>query len=102
LTIVVALVVAACSKPAKSSSCSIIASRFRSTLRLASGSCATAADCGCYNPVIEEAGCGGVTDGVTAAKLGTIEADFHKASCPWPHVCAASACAPQCSSGKCE
>jgi hypothetical protein len=75
--------------------------RFRAASVAATGACATDAECGCFNPVVDEAGCGGVTDATTAAALAAIERDFHAASCPWPHQCAPWACEPTCRAGRC-
>ena len=87
-------------KPA-GATCKDLADSFRKTWKQAPGTCAADADCGCFNPVIEEAGCGGVTDRATATKLAGIESAFHVASCPWPHLCAAQVCAPRCTAGRC-
>jgi hypothetical protein len=38
--------------PAATATCAAIADRFRQTLAGASGTCAAATDCDCYNPVI--------------------------------------------------
>jgi len=84
-----------------STSCDVIAARFRTALSATAGTCRTDADCACYNPVITEAGCGGITDATTAAQLAAIEREFHAASCPWPHQCAAMSCQPHCASGRC-
>ncbi len=82
-------------------SCAELTQAFRRTWKQAPGTCATDNACGCYNPVVEESGCGGVTDSATAATLAGIEKQFHAASCPWPHACAAQACNPQCAGGRC-
>jgi hypothetical protein len=81
--------------------CTALAARFKHAVDTAPGSCATAADCACYNPVAAGLGCGGVTDRTTSATLATIEAEFHAAKCSWPLECAAWNCAPRCQSGHC-
>jgi hypothetical protein len=68
----------------------------------ATGACAAASDCGCFNPVVEEAGCGGITDAVTTRELQAIETRFHADGCPWPHQCGAWACVPVCHEGRCR
>src|SRR4051812_16265677 len=82
--------------------CAEIAARFEAALHAASGLCATAAECACYNPVAKSAGCGGVTDRATADQLSALEAEFHQASCRWPVECAAWSCAPKCVNGHCR
>jgi hypothetical protein len=113
MTIAVVVAVAtACSKheaprpgdvdvPPPTPACPAIASRFRDTLAHAPGTCHVDADCGCYDPVVEEVGCGGVTDRATATRLQAIEAEFLGVGCPWPHLCAAIACTPVCHEGRC-
>jgi hypothetical protein len=81
--------------------CADLSRSFRTTWKQAPGTCGADTECACYNPVVEEAGCGGVTDRATASSLAKIEAAFHAASCPWPHMCAAQACNPQCVTGRC-
>lgn len=97
---------AAATKPAASpptvSVCDEITARFRETLAGATGSCTADAECACYNPVIGEAGCGGVTDAATGGRLTAIEAEFHAAKCQWPHQCPAQLCAPKCVDGRCR
>ena len=85
----------------ESGDCAAIAARFRQALGEATGTCSSDSDCACYNAVIPEAGCGGITDAATAARLAGIEHDFHAASCPWPHQCGASLCQPHCTSSRC-
>jgi len=82
--------------------CSVHAASFRAALASASGACTTSTDCACYNPVVGEAGCGGITDAATAARLGAIEAAFHADACPWPHLCGATACNPVCVASRCQ
>jgi hypothetical protein len=84
-----------------SATCAAIAERFRQTLASASGACATDADCGCYNPVVAEAGCGGVTDQHTAVALGELQTEFLASGCDWPHQCGPWACEPRCDDGRC-
>lgn len=74
---------------------------FRAALAGATGTCTRAEDCGCFNPVVEEAGCGGITDAATAARLGAIQGDYFRAGCAWPHACAAWSCEPTCRAGRC-
>jgi len=103
--------VVSCNKPKEKASvevdsapppvCLGMAAKFRDTLSHATGTCHVNGDCGCYNPVVEEVGCGGVTDLGTSEKLRTIETDFLASGCPWPHLCAAVMCAPVCHEGKC-
>jgi hypothetical protein len=82
--------------------CAAITGRFRDALAGATGTCKADAECAYYNPVIAEAGCGGVTDAAAAKRLGAIEAEFHAAKCQWPHQCAAQVCAPKCVDGRCR
>jgi len=88
--------------PATVDPCSVHTASFRAALASASGACTTSIDCACYNPVVGEAGFGGVTDAATAARLGAIEAAFHVDGCPWPHLCEATACNPVCVAGRCQ
>ena len=67
----------------------------------ATGSCETNSDCGCFNPVVGEAGCGGITDRTTTDELGAIEQRFHADNCPWPHQCGPWSCQPECREGRC-
>ncbi len=83
------------------SRCDEIATRFLAAVSAGTGECASSQDCGCYNPVHGGLGCGGVTDATTIAQLSSLEAEFHAASCPWPHQCGPWACAPRCESGRC-
>jgi hypothetical protein len=82
-------------------SCRELSGIFRKTWKQAPGTCAADADCGCFNPVVEEAGCGGVTDRETATKLAKIESAFQASSCRWPHLCGAQVCSPRCKAGRC-
>jgi hypothetical protein len=103
LAVVISFACATPSEPAKPADpCVAIAGRFRDALKAASGRCEKDADCGCYNPVIAEAGCGGVTDGATVATLRALEGEFHQAKCAWPHQCPAQQCAPRCDHGTCR
>lgn len=81
--------------------CADVRRRFSETLAKATGACATAADCGCYDPVAAGLGCGGVTDAATAKALRDVEAELHANRCRWPHSCGPWACAPRCESGRC-
>jgi hypothetical protein len=82
--------------------CVDIRKRFDAALATRTDACATAADCGCYNPVGgPHLGCGGVTDAPTVAKLAAIEREFHARSCAWTHNCAAWACTPSCVNKRC-
>ena len=81
--------------------CRAIADRFDTIHAGADGACRTNADCGCYNPVSRKSGCGGITDRETAKKLGELEAEFHRAKCPWWFQCAPWACMPVCAAGRC-
>lgn len=87
--------------PASVDPCTAHQAAFRAALASASGTCTTDTECGCFNPVVGEAGCGGITDAATAARLGAIEADFHRDGCPWPHLCGPWACTPVCREGRC-
>ena len=40
-------------------------------------------------------------DDAEATALATIEKNFHAASCPWPHMCGAQTCNPECVAGRC-
>jgi hypothetical protein len=88
-------------EPQAAGSCEAIAARFRTAMSAATGRCESDADCMCFNPVVSEAGCGGITDRPTATRLATIESDFHTAGCPWPHQCGPWACRPACQEGHC-
>lgn len=81
--------------------CTLHRAAFRAAMATATGTCIADADCGCFNPVVEEAGCGGITDAATAARMAAIEADFHRDGCPWPHLCGPWACTPVCREGRC-
>ncbi|MCU0849607.1 MAG: hypothetical protein MUD12_17135 [Spirochaetes bacterium] len=82
--------------------CGKLASRFDVILEKAGGTCRTAADCGCYNPVSPNVGCGGVTDRKTVKELSRVETEFHRIKCSWPVDCAAWLCKPACVRGKCR
>jgi hypothetical protein len=88
--------------PAKTGPCADIAARFKATLARGSGTCKTAADCGCYNPVAAGLACGGVTDKTTSTQLAKIQQEFFAAKCKWPIQCAAWECKPRCVSGACQ
>jgi len=83
------------------SECSRIQARFEETVDRASRACRQDGDCGCFNPVVEDLGCGGVTDRGTAGRLARLEHEFHSAGCEWPHQCPAMACMPRCVAGRC-
>jgi hypothetical protein len=83
------------------SGCDAHAEAFRAAMRGATGTCASDGDCGCFNPVVSEASCGGVTDGATATRLGAIERAFRGEGCDWPQACAPWACQPACREGRC-
>jgi len=87
--------------PVVADPCEAHRAAFRAALAAATGSCTSAADCGCFNPVVAEAGCGGITDAATSARLGAIEGDYFRAGCDWPHACAAWSCEPTCHAGRC-
>ena len=81
--------------------CEVHRASFRAAIASATGTCTADAECGCFNPVVGEAGCGGITDAVTAARMAAIEAAFHAADCPWPHACGPWSCTPVCREGRC-
>ena len=87
--------------PEPSSTCEGHGDDFRARMATATGSCTTDSECGCFNPVVAEAACGGITDRASADALGVIEAAFHASGCPWPHQCAAWSCEPACREGRC-
>ena len=87
--------------PAPVSACDGHSADFRARMATATGSCTSDAECGCFNPVVGEAGCGGITDRASSDALGVIEATFHADACPWPHRCAPWACEPACREGRC-
>ena len=67
----------------------------------AGGACSTDADCECFNGgVSQKTPCGGVTDKITAAKLGKLISDYETAHCD-SLMCAASICKPMCKSSHC-
>lgn len=113
LAVVFALLVSACGAepsavppppavaPPPGDPCDVHRAAFRAALASATGACTADAECGCYDPVVGEAGCGGITDGATAARLSAIEADFHRDDCPWPHMCGPWSCTPVCREGRC-
>ena len=81
--------------------CVVHQDAFRVALASATGTCATNDDCGCYNPVIAEAGCGGITDAATASRLRAIEDAWRSDGCQWPHQCGPWSCEPVCREGRC-
>lgn len=81
--------------------CDVHRAAFRAAMASATGACSDASECGCFNPVVGEAGCGGITDAATATRLGEIERAFHEDDCPWPHACPAWSCVPTCEAGRC-
>ncbi|MBN8611454.1 MAG: hypothetical protein J0L92_12755 [Deltaproteobacteria bacterium] len=89
--------------PATSTSgaCVVHQDAFRVALASATGTCATNDDCGCYTPVIAEAGCGGITDAATATRLRAIEDAWRSDGCQWPHQCGPWRCEPVCREGRC-
>jgi hypothetical protein len=94
---------AAATTPASANACADIRARFNAAHAKRTDTCSADSDCACFNPVGgPQLGCGGVTDAATSKKLGAIEAEFHAASCPWTHNCAAWACAPKCVAGRCS
>jgi hypothetical protein len=82
--------------------CAELQQRFAQVLAAAPGRCRDASECGCYNPVAPGTGCGGVTDALTARRLGEIQAEFLGAGCRWPVQCGPQACRPQCVAGRCQ
>jgi len=74
---------------------------FRAAPASPSGTCQSDSDCACYSPVVEEAGCGGVTDARTARALSRIQDAWHAEGCRWPRQCGPSRCDPVCSDGQC-
>ena len=82
--------------------CRAIQEEFGRVLRTATGSCTQDDECGCFDPVIGEAGCGGITDSATTNQLRAITTRFHEAGCPWPHQCGPWACMPVCREGQCR
>ena len=89
--------------PSTSDTCAAIRARFNAVHAARTDDCVSDADCGCFNPVGgPHLGCSGVTDVATANKLQDIQREFHAASCPWTHNCAAQLCAPKCRSGRCS
>ncbi len=89
------------SAPIVAARCDAHHAAFRAAMATATGRCASDAECACFNPVVEEAGCGGISDAATAATLSAIEVAFHADACEWPHQCAAWACEPVCREGRC-
>lgn len=81
--------------------CGVHETAFRAALASASGACASDSDCACYSPVVEEAGCGGVTDAATARALSRIQEAWHADGCRWPRQCGPSRCDPICRDGHC-
>jgi hypothetical protein len=66
------------------------------------GACSTDKDCACFNGgVSPKTGCGGVSDRTTATKLDQLRADYSTAKCGNRINCAAWACDPKCTSGRC-
>jgi hypothetical protein len=87
--------------PAAPDPCATHAADFRAAMAGATGRCAADDECGCFNPVVEEAGCGGITDRATSGRLGAIETAWRAAGCSWPHQCGPWACTPACRDGRC-
>ena len=74
---------------------------FRAALASATGACRQDDDCACYSPVVEEAGCGGITDARTARTLSRIQEAWQSDGCRWPRQCGPSRCEPVCREGRC-
>lgn len=89
------------SAPPAADACAVHAAEFRRAMARATGQCSADTDCGCFDPVVGEAGCGGITDRATADRLQEIERAFHASSCPWPHQCGPWRCEPVCRDGRC-
>ncbi|MFO0551321.1 MAG: hypothetical protein U0271_23225 [Polyangiaceae bacterium] len=86
--------------------CADLSDRFRAVMKQATGVCKTDADCGCFQPVVEEAGCGGITDKATTDRLDALTSQFLSSAngqraCSWPHQCGPWACEPVCQRGRC-
>lgn len=81
--------------------CVVHQDAFRVALASATGTCEENDDCGCYDPVIAEAGCGGITDATTVSRLRAIEDAWRAAGCRWPHQCGPWRCEPVCREGRC-
>lgn len=79
--------------------CQEIRDRFNAELAKRTDQCKTASDCACHGA--EGGGCGGVTDGATAARLAPISKEFHDTKCRYTVQCAPWACEPRCQNGRC-
>lgn len=79
--------------------CQEIRDRFNAELAKRTDQCKTASDCACHGA--EGGGCGGVTDGATAARLAPISKEFHDTRCRYTVQCAPWACEPRCQNGRC-
>lgn len=97
----VSLLVACNKQPA--STCDTRVKAFDDALAAsAAGTCSTDADCKCFpGGVSEKHGCGGVTDGKTAATLDDLAKSHRDAKCKSGIACAAWVCSPSCQAGKC-
>jgi hypothetical protein len=81
--------------------CGVHETAFRAALASATGACHRDDDCACYSPVVEEAGCGGITDARTARTLSRIQDAWQSDGCRWPRQCGPSRCEPVCREGRC-
>lgn len=86
--------------------CVDLGDRFREVMKQATGTCKSDADCGCFQPVVKEAGCGGITDKGTTDRLNELTREFLSSAngqkaCSWPHQCGPWSCQPSCQQGRC-
>jgi hypothetical protein len=104
-----AVVALACQKPpppianesgAPASSCASTIAAY-DALVSSGGTCASDADCVCFNGgVSKTTPCGGATDKASAAKLDKLVKDYETAQCD-ALMCAAVMCTPSCKAGHC-
>jgi hypothetical protein len=83
--------------------CGDLIAEYASILDASSGTCATDADCGCYQGGVgPRAGCGGVTDRTSTTRLDALLERYRNAGCNYTQLCGPWACNPRCNAGRCE
>lgn len=82
--------------------CAEIVARMQTAKARLPSACTRDGDCVCYPGGIESVtGCGGASDGPTAAEITRIQTEFREARCDYGVNCAPRACNAGCVQGRC-